>query len=1072
MWEKEAGFLRQYLGEATIVRLRQPPLHPPQARPRSVTITDPGSLPVVDGPDGELSSSTVGAGTDAPSRTEAAGLFHRLIERSPDAVVVSRRVGGEHESTIVLVNDTLLRLLGIDEASIVGKPTRVLLGPDADQAAIEQLEQLEQRGLRAGERVVVEAVLRGTDGTTSRVEATYEQVPGVNDDQLLLATYRDLEAGHAAAAALWRNEEWAQAITRGISDVMLVTNAEGIVTWVSPSVQLRLGFAPESVHGTSVFDYLHPDDLEAGVRDFAASIEQGSDARPVEVRVRHLDGTYRTVLANGSELLDHPAINGIIMTLSDVSERAEAERRLRHSEQWAQRLVAGGSDLVLVMDREGVVTFATPAVEWLLGYTIDEFVGQNQIDVIHPDDRDAARRAFFGARPESDQFPIPGQLPVLDQPPPNDRSLSPSLIEIRARTKSGDWRILDLLVTPMLDDPVVDGVVVNIRDVTTRRRAEELLAEQADLLEAIARGAPLEITLQKITQMIEHSIESSLCAIGMLDTDGTIRVRAAPSLPRQVVNLLDEFNPRSEPGAALRDSGPDVMEYPLATDERFRDVSLLRDQGLQVCRVASLLAPGSGELLGALTVFHRSTDPLGSFETELLSRARNLAAIAIERRRFESTLEYQALYDNLTGLPNRTLLLTRIEDALRRAERVHTGVAVLFVDLDRFKVINDSVGHALGDQLLQLVAERLREPLRPGDTLGRFGGDKYMVVCNRVADEAAALAAADRFGKVLLEPFRLGAGEIFITTSVGISFAEDATVSAEQMIRNADVAMYRAKAQGRNQHAIFEAGRDQRKVEQLALEQALRHAIEAAEFELHFQPAVRLSDGAMNHVEALVRWHRPGHGMVMPGLFIPLAEETGLIVPLGWWVLERACEVTSEWPLLPDGESMQVAVNLSARQLAAPELHDVVTGVLARTGLDPSRLCFEVTESDLVHDVDRAIAALEDLKLLGVQIAIDDFGTGYASLEYIRHFTMADYLKIDRSFVDGMEKPGSQERAIVTAAIAMAKSLGLKTVAEGVETEEQAAGLRELECELAQGYLFSRPIPAAECIALTTAPRG
>ena len=968
--------------------------------------------------------------------------------------------------TIELVNEAFLRLVGTDEASILGRPPGMLLGPDTDRGVIEQVEQ----GVRAGERVVVEVVLHRADGNTFRVEATYEQLPGDGDDLLVLATFRDLEARHAAAAALWRNEEWAQAIIGGISDVMLVTNGDGVITWVSPSVEQRLGFAPEDVLGTSVFDYVHPDDVAAGMHDFAEAIEQGSNARPTEVRVRHLDGTYRTILANGSPLLDHPAINGIIMTLSDVSERAEAEERLRHSEQWAQRLVAGGSDLVLVMDVEGVVTFATPAIEWLLGYTIDEFVGRNQIEVIHPDDRAAARRAFFGARPES-ALPMPDQLPALDQPPPLDRSLSPSLIEIRARTKSGDWRILDLLVTPMLDDPVVNGVVVNIRDVTTRRRAEELLAEQADLLEAIARGAPLEITLQKITQMIEHSIESSLCAVGMLDTDGAIRVRAAPSLPRQVVNLLDELNPRSEPGAALRDSGPDVMEYPLATDERFRDVALLRDQGLQVCRVASLLAPGSGELLGALTVFHRSTDPLGSFETELLSRARNLAAIAIERRRFESTLEYQALYDNLTGLPNRTLLLTRIEDALRRAERVHTGVAVLFIDLDRFKVINDSVGHALGDQLLQLVAERLREPLRPGDTLGRFGGDKYMVVCNRIEDEAAALIAADRFGKVLMEPFRLGAGEIFVTTSIGISFAGDTSVSAEQMIRNADVAMYRAKAQGRNQHAIFEAGRDQRKVEQLALEQALRHAIEAAEFELHFQPAVRLSDGAMNHVEALVRWHRPGHGMVMPGLFIPLAEETGLIVPLGWWVLERACEVTSEWPLLPGGESMQVAVNLSARQLAAPELHDVVAGVLSRTGLDPSRLCFEVTESDLVHDVDRAVAALEDLKLLGVQIAIDDFGTGYASLEYIRHFTMADYLKIDRSFVDGMEKPGSQERAIVTAAIAMAKSLGLKTVAEGVETEEQAAGLRELDCELAQGYLFSRPVPAAECIALTTAPR-
>jgi EAL domain-containing protein (putative c-di-GMP-specific phosphodiesterase class I) len=303
-----------------------------------------------------------------------------------------------------------------------------------------------------------------------------------------------------------------------------------------------------------------------------------------------------------------------------------------------------------------------------------------------------------------------------------------------------------------------------------------------------------------------------------------------------------------------------------------------------------------------------------------------------------------------------------------------------------------------------------------------------------------------------------------VTASVGIAFASEDGVTPEDLIRNADVAMYRAKDQGRNQHVVFQENLDQVKVEQLALEQALRNAIEAEEFEVYFQPAVELRDGKMTHAEALVRWNRPGHGVVMPGLFIPLAEETGLIVPLGWWVLEEACRRAAEWPELPGGRRVQIAVNLSARQLSAPELVDVVDNVLRRTNVEPGRVCFEITESDLVHDVNEAVVSLNRLKEFGVQIAIDDFGTGYASLDYIRHFTMADYLKIDRSFVDGVEREGSQEAAICTAAIALAKSLGLRVVAEGVETMFQMEALQALDCDLAQGYFFSRPVPVAEAI--------
>jgi diguanylate cyclase (GGDEF)-like protein len=398
---------------------------------------------------------------------------------------------------------------------------------------------------------------------------------------------------------------------------------------------------------------------------------------------------------------------------------------------------------------------------------------------------------------------------------------------------------------------------------------------------------------------------------------------------------------------------------------------------------------------------------------------------------------------------------------------------VLFIDLDRFKVINDSEGHAVGDVVLQQVAERFRQRLLPGETLGRFGGDEFMVVCSGLRSEREATAAADRFAGELSEPLVLSDGsELFVTASIGIAYSTDASVPAESLIRNADVAMYRAKDQGRDQRVAFQENLDQRAVEQLTLERALRAAIETRQFELHYQPVVQLSDGSMTQVEALVRWNRPGHGLVLPASFVPIAEETGLIVPIGWWVLGEAVGQAAIWPALPNGSQIEVAVNLSARQLADAELVEVVSDALEQTGLDPARLCFEVTESALVHDVEHAVASLNRLKGLGVRIAIDDFGTGYATLDYVRHFSMADYLKIDRAFIEGVDRPGSQEAAIVSAAVALAKSLGFTVVAEGVETLPQMEALRDLECELAQGYLFSRPVPLDEAVVLLSASDG
>ncbi|HEY5154691.1 MAG TPA: EAL domain-containing protein [Acidimicrobiales bacterium] len=847
-----------------------------------------------------------------------------------------------------------------------------------------------------------------------------------------------------------------EAVVAQASDALTLSAADADdpvirIRFVNESFTHLLGYQPDAIVGESPGVLVGPTtDLDT-LRRIEAGLRRGETVT-AEVWLHDKAGDPVRVEATYREVDTGSGSTWYLASFVDLSDRVAAAAALSRSEAWAEAMVQGSSDLVMVADPGGRIRYASPAVTEVLGYQIHEFVDLVFTDLIHPEDASRARGLFDS-----------GGRRQVGRP-----------FEFRVAHRDGGWRSMGVRVADRVDDPAVHGFVVNIRDVTARRRAEDLLSEQADLLEAIARGAPLDVTLGKITTMLERHLESVTAAVGLLDADGVIRVRAGAGLPPEIVEFYDELPPAAPPGEALRSGIGEVFVFDLVDDDRLGSaVGLFATHGFTQARVATLRAPGSGELVGSLTVFHRIAADLPTDDLELVQRAMNLAAIAIERARFEEALEYQALYDPLTDLPNRALLSRRIHESLERlATEGRGGVAVLFIDLDRFKVINDSEGHAIGDLVLQQVAERFRHLLRPGETLGRFGGDEFMVVCHHLRNESDAAAVAHRFAEQLQAPIELAdSSEHFVTASIGIAYTADASVPAESLIRNADVAMYRAKDQGRNQRVVFQKQRDQPAVDQLTMERALRSAIEAKEFELHYQPVVQLVDGSMTQVEALVRWNRPERGLVHPEAFIPLAEETGLIVPIGWWVLGEAVTHAAAWPVLPGGREVEVAVNLSARQLADGDLLAVVADALDHSGLDPARLCFEVTESALVHDVAHAVASLNRLKALGVRIAIDDFGTGYATLDYVRHFSMADYLKIDRAFVEGVDRPGSQEAAIVSAAINLAKSLGFTVVAEGVETRSQMEALQALDCELAQGYLFSRPVPHADALALLGSPQ-
>ena len=428
-----------------------------------------------------------------------------------------------------------------------------------------------------------------------------------------------------------------------------------------------------------------------------------------------------------------------------------------------------------------------------------------------------------------------------------------------------------------------------------------------------------------------------------------------------------------------------------------------------------------------------------------------------ERKRYEARLEYQANHDGLTGLPNRTLLADRIEQALRSARRYRRQVAVLFVDLDQFKFINDSLGHDLGDRLLKIVAERLRGCVRSNDTVARQGGDDFVVVLSDLAGDEDAATVAQQIQLAVNRPLDIDEHELEVSCSIGISIYPKDGEDVRALLKNADVAMYRAKEQGRNNFKFYTGELNDKAVARMTMEKHLRRALEREEFLLHYQPQVDLRTGRITGMEALLRWQSPELGLVSPAGFIPLAEETGLIVPIGEWVMKTACAQNRAWQaagLSP----LTMAVNLSPRQFRQEGLAETVARILRETGLEPRYLELEIVESLIMHDVQSATLILKKLKELGVQLTMDDFGTGYSSLSYLKQFPF-DKMKIDQSFVREITSD-PDSATIVRTIIAMAHSLNLRAVAEGVETEGQLSYLRSHGCEEMQGFYFSRPVPS------------
>lgn len=558
-------------------------------------------------------------------------------------------------------------------------------------------------------------------------------------------------------------------------------------------------------------------------------------------------------------------------------------------------------------------------------------------------------------------------------------------------------------------------------------------------------------------------------AIFMLDTDGhvvTWNTGAAKIKGYQTTEILGQHFSCFYTAEDIKQGKPDLGLKVATVIGRFEDEGWrVRKDGLQIWVnvVITALHNQAGLICGFAKVTRDLTEHKRTEEALLRAAVveatnQKLEKEIIERKRAQTKLLYDAFHDELTGLPNRALFMDRLEHALARIKRRDDCLfAVLFLDMDRFKIINDSLGHMVGDELITKFAQILVACLRQGDTVARFGGDEFTILLENIQDVGEATQVAERIQKELTLPFVLDKHEVFTTVSIGIALGSSGYYRPEELLRDADIAMYYAKNLGRARYAVFDPVMHTKAVVRLRLETDLRLAVEHQNFQLHYQPIVSLLTGKIRGFEALVRWQHPGRGLLLPAEFISVAEETGLIVPIGWWVLREACRQMCIWQRqFPVKKSLTISVNLSVKQFMQPDLITQVAQILHETNVDPCSLKLEITESVLLENTESATLALRRLKALGIQLCIDDFGTGYSSLSYLHRFPI-DILKIDRSFVSSMTVC-KQNLQIIQAIMTLANNLGIAVTAEGIETAKQLAQLKALECEFGQGYFFSKPV--------------
>lgn len=825
-------------------------------------------------------------------------------------------------------------------------------------------------------------------------------------------TSTDIHDQKLAEDALRQSEEQFRSIVETTSEWIWAVDLAGIANYSNPAVERILGYRPEEIVGGTLYPFMHEDDYRVVRQRVSVLVEQKKGWASLVCRWRHKDGSVRYLESSAVPMFDAGGnLTGFRGTDRDVTERRLAEDAVQASQKRYEQLFDSNPHPIWVYDLE-TLRFLAVNCETVrhYGYSREEFFEMTIRDIRPPED-------------------VKILLKYVREAVDKKTELTHT---VRHRKKDGTIIDVEIASQPIEFDGRPARLVL-ATDVTERNRTDAALRESES----------------KFRMLVESTSE------GLLQVDGEDCVEFVNSRMCEMVGFNEaELLGTDWTNLLLEESGRDFI----------RQVNERRRQGISD-RYEIRLKKKAGEplwvIVGGAPVINadgKMTGSLGVF-TDIT-----------ERKRAEEQLLHDAFHDALTGLANRSLFMDHLRLTIERGKSRHSNMyAVLFLDFDRFKVINDSLGHAEGDRLLKLIARRLETCTRTGDLVARLGGDEFVILLSELLEEEDARHIAERIQDSLKTPFDLSGNEIFTSASIGIALSSAKHIRAEDMLRDADIAMYRAKSKGKAQHQIFDSEMHKDALSQLQLENEMRHALERGEFRIFYQPIYSLDNVKLVGFEALIRWLHPKRGLVSPAEFIPVAEETGLILRLGRWTVYESCRQMREWQKKnADAESLTIAVNLSCKEFLQTDLAEQVNASLVSTGLAPRCLKLEITESHIMENTEMAQAIMKRLRAFGVEFSLDDFGTGYSSLSYL-HRLPVSYLKIDRSFVNGiMESPENAE--IVYTIVKLAQNLKMKVVAEGIETEEQLAHLRRINCEYGQGYFLSNPLEAAEAEALIKEP--
>ena len=828
-------------------------------------------------------------------------------------------------------------------------------------------------------------------------------VPVKNENDEVYAgmvVWQDITERKFSEVSLKESEERYRNLFENANDLIYVHDLQGNYLSVNQTAERVIGYTRDEALKMNMRQIIAPTHYKRSVRMLKDKF-RGAEQTVYELDCVTKDGDQITLEVNSSLILQNGepvAVQGIAR---DVTERKHAERALKESEESYRDLFENANDLIYTHDLSGNFTSLNRTGEIITGFSREEALKMNVSEIVAPDFLEKAR-AMTAAKVSGD---------------------APTSYELEIVAKNGQHVFLELSTRLILQNGAPVGVQGIGRDITKRKRAERSLHNTVSLFistfESTADGiVVIDPAQERIITFNKKFVEMFNLPPKILDQNDTTKlvefVSKQVKNPEEFLRNLQQLY--SDPLA----TATDIIEF---TDgriyERYSQPQFMEDKPV-----------------GRVCCFRDIT----------------------KRRHAEEKLLHYALHDPLTNLPNRAQFMNHLTQAVERSEgNPYARFAVLFLDLDRFKVINDSLGHVIGDKLLVAIADRLSSCIRPGDVVARLGGDEFTILLNRTGGVEEVARVAERLQKKLSEPFKLDNYEVFTTASVGIVISDNILREPDDFLRDADTAMYRAKESGKARFEIFDHEMHIQNINLLQMETDLRYASERGEFEVYYQPIVELETGELKEFEALIRWRHPQRGLVAPTEFIEVAEETGLIIPIGRWILEESCRQIAIWQKkfhFP----YAVSVNLSAKQLMHPLLTEQIREILVRTELNPRQLKLEVTESTIMEHSEALMGVLSELYALGISFSTDDFGTGYSSLSYLHRFPF-ERLKIDRSFIKKMseDKKGA---AIVKTILMLGDNLNVEVVAEGIETVRQFELLRSFGCHAGQGYLFSKPVCA------------